>query len=267
MAWLDGKVVAVSGVGPGLGRAIALAAGREGARLVLIARDAERLTAVADELADAGAEALVAPADITDRGACDRALAGAVERYGRLDCLVNSAFRPDPGVPFESADLDRWRKVHEVNVWGTLGLTQAAVPHLRRAAAASALAVGGASVVFVSSMVVRKAMAAQGGYATSKGALLVAARVLARELAPAVRVNSVVPGWMWGPSVQVYVDWMVSSEGITQEEAAARIAVDIPQGRVPPQEDCAEAVVFLASDRAASITGQTLDVNGGEVFS
>ena len=256
-ALMAGKVVVVSGVGPGLGQAVARTMAREGAAVVLAARDAARLADVRHQIEADGGTALDVPTNIVDPGACHALVEAAVDRFGRLDTLVNSAFRPDPGLPFADADLAQWRKIHEVNVWGTLQLTQAAVPALREACG---------NIVFVSSMVVRKAMPLQGAYATSKGALLVAARVLARELAPEIRVNSVVPGWMWGPSVQVYVDWMVAEEGITEEEAKARIASEIPLGRIPPQEDCAEAVVFLASDRAASSTGQTLDVNGGEVL-
>lgn len=254
---MDRRVVVVSGVGPGLGQAIARAMARESASVVLAARDADRLAGVRAEIEAAGGTALDVPTNIADPDACRALVDATLAEYGRVDALVNSAFRPDPGLPFADADLAQWRKIHEVNVWGTLQLTQAAIPALREARG---------SIVFVNSMVVRKAMERQGAYATSKGALLVAARVLARELAPEIRVNSVVPGWMWGPSVQTYVDWMVAGEGITEAEATSRIARDIPLGRIPPQEDCAEAVVFLASDRAASITGQTLDVNGGEVF-
>lgn len=255
---LDGKVCIVSGVGPGMGQAVARAMAHDGGRVVLAARSADFLQQTADEIRAAGGDAIAVPTDISDPAACQALVDAAVAAYGRLDVLVNSAFRPDPGVPFEHADLTKWRKVYDVNVWGTLQLTQAAIPALKESQG---------TIVFVSSMVVRKAMPAQGAYATSKGALLVAARVLANELAPyGIRVNSVVPGWMWGPSVQVYVDWMVQQEGITEAEAKARIAKDIPLGHIPPQEDCAEAVVFMASDRARAITGQALDVNGGEYF-
>lgn len=256
---LEGKVAIVSGVGPGLGQATAAVLAREGATVVLVARDRDRLDEVRREITEAGGRAVSWPTDITDADAVERLVEGVVEQEGRVDVLVSSAFRPDPGQAFLDADLGRWRKVHEVNLWGGLALTQAVARVMAGA--------GGGSIVFVSSMVVRKAMANQGGYATSKGALHVAARVLARELAPhSIRVNSVVPGWMWGPNVALYVGWLMESEGLSEDEAKARIAVDIPQGRIPPQEDCAEAIAFLASDRAASITGQALDVNGGEVF-
>ncbi|HEX9684206.1 MAG TPA: SDR family oxidoreductase [Acidimicrobiales bacterium] len=260
MTLLDDKVCIVSGVGPGMGQAVARAMARDGGRVVLVARDHERLSQVADRMIAAGGVALPVPTDITDGEACAALVERTLEEFGRIDVLVNSAFRPDPSVSFLDADLDVWKKVHLVNVWGTFGLTQVVARQMVEQG-------DGGSIVNVSSMVVRKAMELQGAYGTSKGAVHVFTRILARELARHdIRVNSVVPGWMWGPSVQIYVDWLMQSDGLSLEEAKAKIAVDIPQGEIPSQEDCAEAIVFLASDRARVITGQALDVNGGEVF-
>ena len=74
------------------------------------------------------------------------------------------------------------------------------------------------------------------------------------------------PGWIWGPNVQLYVDWQTQSRGITAEEVIAEITAEIPLGEIPPQEDIAESIVFFASGMSRMITGQTLDVNGGEFF-
>ena len=116
-------------------------------------------------------------------------------------------------------------------------------------------------------MSARKIRSEDGGYASSKGALLTAAQTLAKELGPdRIRVNSVVPGWMWGPPVQTYVSWKSRERGMPEEEFVAEIVANIPLGEIPPQEDVADAVVFFASDLARSVTGQTLDVNGGEWF-
>jgi NAD(P)-dependent dehydrogenase (short-subunit alcohol dehydrogenase family) len=196
---------------------------------------------------------------VVDPDECARAVDTVVSEFGGLDVLVNSAFRGDPGEPFESSDLNKWRKVFDVNVWGSLQLTQAAVPHL--------IARGAGSIVFVNSMSARKIRPNEGSYAASKGALLVAVRSLATELAQyRIRVNSVVPGWIWGPNVQFYVDWQVNQRGITADEAVAEITEAIPLGFIPPQEDIAEAILFFASDMSRVITGQALDVNGGEYF-
>jgi NAD(P)-dependent dehydrogenase (short-subunit alcohol dehydrogenase family) len=256
---LKDKVAIVSGVGPGLGRATALALAREGAAVGLAARTEERVQSVAEEIEAMGGRAIPLATNVVDPDDCTRAVEKAVDAFGGLDILVNSAFRGDPGVPFADADLNKWRKVFEVNVWGSLQLTQAAVPALR--------ARGGGSVVFVNSMSARKIREREGSYASSKGALLVAVRSLATELGPdGIRVNSVIPGWIWGPNVQLYVDWQISERGITQDEVIAEITEAIPLGFIPPQEDIAEAILFFASDMARVITGQSLDVNGGEYF-
>jgi NAD(P)-dependent dehydrogenase (short-subunit alcohol dehydrogenase family) len=133
------------------------------------------------------------------------------------------------------------------------------VPHLKGR--------GGGSIVFVNSMESRKIRAGSGDYASSKGALLTATRVLATELGEhRIRVNSVVPGWMWGPNVQVYVEWQSTERGVTPDEIVAEITEQIPLGTIPPSEDVAEAIVFFASDMSRSVTGQSLGVNGGEWF-
>jgi NAD(P)-dependent dehydrogenase (short-subunit alcohol dehydrogenase family) len=256
---LKDKVAIVSGVGPGLGRATALALAREGAAVGLAARTEARVREVADEIEAMGGRALPVATNIADPDQCRRIADATAVEFGGLDVLVNSAFRGDPNQAFEDVDLEKWRKVYDVNVFGSLHLTKAALPHLK--------ARGGGSIVFVNSMSARKIRLNEGGYASSKGALLTAAQVLAKELGQyQIRVNSVVPGWIWGPNVQTYVDWQVAERGITAEEAVAEIEQDIPLGFIPPQEDVAEAIVFFASDMAKVITGQSLDVNGGEYF-
>jgi NAD(P)-dependent dehydrogenase (short-subunit alcohol dehydrogenase family) len=199
------------------------------------------------------------PTNIVDRGQCARLVAAAVGELGRVDCLVNNAFRMDTFEPFAEVDLDTWRKITEVNVFGTLQLTQEVVAPMK--------ARGAGSIVFVNSMIVRKVLPNQGGYTISKAALMSAAQVLARELGPAgIRVNSIVPGAMWGPNVQVYLTMLAEANGTTEEEEYDKMASEMALGLIPPDEDVANAAVFLASDLSRVITGQSLDVNGGEVF-
>ena len=256
---LKGKVAVVSGVGPGLGRATAVALAREGAAVGLAARTESTLEEVAGEIVANGGRALPVPTNVVDAEQCRRAVEATAAEFGGLDVLVNSAFRPSTFQPFETADLAKWRKVYEVNVFGSLGLTQAAVPHLK--------ARGGGSVVFVNSMESRKVRPGSADYASSKGALRTAAQTLAKELAVhRIRVNSVVPGWMWGPNVQMYVEFQSSERGIAKDDVIAEITEEIPLGTIPPSEDVAEAIVFFASDMSRSITGQSLGVNGGEWF-
>ena len=253
MGLVDGKTCVVSGVGPGLGQAIAKALAREGGRVVLAARSKDFLQEVAAEIGDPD-RAVVVPTDVTDRDACE----ALIEAAGTVDVLVNSAFRPDVFQPFERADLDDYRGIFEVNVWGSLQLTQAALPAMKER---------GGSIVFVNSMVVRKGGRLQTGYAASKGALLAAARSLALELGRyRIRVNSVVPGWMLGPPVEQYLEFQAQKQGRSRDDILGDLGRETALGAIPTQEDCAEAVVFLASDLSRSMTGQAIDVNGGEHF-
>jgi NAD(P)-dependent dehydrogenase (short-subunit alcohol dehydrogenase family) len=186
-------------------------------------------------------------------------MAAAVDHFGRVDCLVNCAFRPDVFQPFEEADLAVWRKISEVNLWGAMELAQAVAPVMKDQ--------GGGSIVFVNSMVVRKTQPLQGAYAISKGGLLTAAQVLARELGPhKIRVNSVVPGWMWGPPVKGLFEMLAMGGDTTVDAEYAKRTENMALGEMPTDADVAKAIVFFASDLSSAITGQTLDVNGGEVF-
>ena len=254
---LSDKVAIVSGIGPGLGQELAHAAAREGAKVVLAARTESYLKEVDEALRSGGAETLVVPTDISQREQCDALVEQTVSRFGRIDCLINSAYTPGRMGLFENSDLDDWRLPLEVNLFGSLGLTQAVVGPMKQQ--------GGGSVVFVNTMVQKKPLPTQGGYATSKGALTAAARQLARELGPhGIRVNSIYMGWMWGPPVEQYVEAAAKGQGVEPAEIIAGIAEDIPIGSIPDDADCANAVVFLASDHARAITGAGLDCNGGE---
>ena len=256
---LEGVTAVLTGVGPGLGRATALALAREGATLVLVARNADRVAEVGAEIVALGGQAISAPGSVTKPEDCERIAAQAFESFGRIDVVVNSAFRGDAFQSVADADLDVWRKIFEVNFFGAAHMTRACLPALRAA--------GGGSVVMVASQSARKIRPNEAGYAASKSALITLTRSLATELAADhIRVNAVVPGWIWGPNVQMYVDWQTQARGISREEVIAEITSEIPLGEIPPQEDIAESIVFFASGMARMITGQTLDVNGGEYF-
>lgn len=254
---LEGTTAIVSGVGPGLGQAIATAFVREGANVTLAARNEEYLDGVATELRSNGGRVLVSPTNITDAAACSRTVERTVTEFGGIDAVVNNAFRMDPGYAFADADLERWKKIYEVNVWGSLNMTQAVIPSMR--------ARGHGSIVFVGSMSMRKIRPKEGAYASSKSALIGAAQVLAKELGPDnIRVNTIVPGWIGGHNVEWYIEHESTRRGVTKDEIVAEITKDIPLGIIPPQEDIANTAVFFASELSAVVTGQALDVNGGE---
>lgn len=256
---LEGKVAIVSGVGPGLGRATALAFAAEGASVVLAARTSAYVEQVADELGRLGSEVEPVVCDITDVERCSELVTRAVERFGQVDVLVNNAFKPDPSLRFEDVDLAQWREIVDVNVFGSLQLTQHVVPVMKER--------GSGSIIFVNAMVVRRMLPGLGGLAISKGALVSAAQLLALELGQyGIRVNSIVPGMMWGPTLQGYFEYLAASSGRTVDEQRNEAAREIPLGSIPLPEECARVAVFLASGMSATMTGQLVDTNGGQAF-
>lgn len=255
---LEDRVCVVAGVGPGLGREVACQLADHGADVVLAARRREVLDEVAAAVAARGRRALVVPTDLTDPAQCRALVDRTTDELGRLDVLVANAYKEDVFQRFEDVDLAQWRSLMDVNLWAPLQLAQAAVPAMRDR---------GGSMVFVGSMIVRKPRVHQAGYAVAKGALVTAARALAQELGRyGIRVNSVLPGWIWGPGVQMYLQLASTQRGITEEEVLEGITRRIPLGQVPPEADVAGAIVYLASDLSRSVTGQSIDVNGGEVM-
>ena len=256
---LQDRVAIVSGIGPGMGRDIALAFAREGADVVLAARGADKLNAVADEVRARGRRALCVPTDIAQADDCRRLADAARAEFGRLDILVNNAFKGGLEPLMAEADVSEWRKIFDVNVFGSLQLTQAVVPHMRRH--------GGGSIVFINSMSMRIIEPKMGGYAASKGALLIAAQTLAKELGrDKIRVNSVVPGYIWGPALQGYFKLLAQQQGSTPDAVRDEIAARTALNHIPDSAEIADAVVFFASDLSRVVTGQALDVNGGHFF-
>jgi NAD(P)-dependent dehydrogenase (short-subunit alcohol dehydrogenase family) len=252
---LEGKVVVVSGVGPGLGREIAAVALREGASVMLGARNAGRLAEVAGALGD---EARVGwqATDITDADQCQRLVDAAAERFGRLDGVVNCAAMDAVMGGLQDADFAVWRQVFDTNIIGTLSVCRAAIEHMKG---------DGGSIVLIGSQSSYWPQMPQMAYAASKGGLTSAMYYLAKELGPlGIRVNTVVPTWMWGPPVQGYVEMMVTARGVTREEVIGEITANMPLGEIPADEDVAEVVGFFLSDRARMVSGQSLLVNGGE---
>ena len=252
-------VAIVSGIGPGLGRSIALAFAREGADVGLAARTASALDAVAAEVEAAGRRALAVPTDLARAEECRRLAAAAHDAFGRIDVLVNNAFRSGPYEDVDVSRLEDWRAVFDVNLFGTLALSQAVVPFMKAA--------GSGSIVMINSMSVRIIEPRFGSYAASKGALLAAAQTMAKELGGSgIRVNSVVPGYIWGPALERYFAHLAQQRGTTPAAVYAEVAARTALGRIPTSDDVAAAVVFFASELSRAVTGQALDVNAGHYF-
>ena len=167
---LENKVVIITGIGPGMGRKLALEAGKVGAKLILAARSKDFVESVAREVGD---QAVAVIADVSKQADCDRIAAAAIERFGRIDGLVNSAYGSAPFVPFEEADLADWRRAMDVTIFGTLQMVKSVLPHMKQQ---------GGAIVNVSTMETRKTLPGHGGYVISKVGLAGVTRQLAVEL-------------------------------------------------------------------------------------
>jgi 3-oxoacyl-[acyl-carrier protein] reductase len=250
------RVAVVAGVGPGIGRSTALGLAAQGCDVAVAARRSEYLDSVVAELAALGARGLAVPTDMGDLEQ-SRALAERVAtHFGRIDVVVGSAAKGGPNHTIMNADLADWQEAWQVNVLGPLELARAAIPHLRT--------VGGGAIVMVSTLAVRAINAGQGAYAATKSALTVAAQTLAKEVGPdGIRVNIVVPGFVPGPNTDTMFARLAERRGTTPQAVMDQMAAETALRRLPTPDDVADAIVFLASDQARSITGQTLDVNAG----
>lgn len=253
---LEGKVALVSGIGPGMGRDISLALAAQGADVALAARREEHLQPVAEEVEALGRRAVWVPTDIRDREQCDALVAATVDALGRLDVLVNNAFRNGAMAPFEQVDLDEWRRTMDTNFFGTLHLTQAALPHLKEA--------GDARIVMINTMSTQLVEQDMGGYAGSKGALATVTKTLARELGRyGIRVNGIHPGHIWGPSVQWWFEHLAGERGVTPQEVYDEVAAENCLGYLADSAEIAGTVVYLASDLSRPVTGQSINVSCG----
>ncbi|HEV2373198.1 MAG TPA: SDR family oxidoreductase [Streptosporangiaceae bacterium] len=256
MKLLRDTVVVVSGIGPGLGRAIALRSAAAGADVVLAARTASRLDEVAKEVTALGRRGLTVPTDITDSESAEHLVSVALAEFGRVDTLVNNAFAIPPLTSLADADLAALRDAFETNVIGTLRLSRLFAP---------ALAESRGSVVMINSAVLRHSRLPFGGYKMAKAALLALAQSLATELGPrGIRVNSVAPGYIWADSLKWYFGYLADQRGVSAEQVYEETAATTDLRALPEPDEVADAVVFLASPMARAITGQCLDVNGGE---
>ncbi len=256
---LEGKVAIVSGVGPGMGRDIALCFAREGADVALAARTEATLTSVAVEVEALGRRALQVPTDITSAGDCTRLVQRTTDELGPIDVLSNNAYTEGRMAPTDELDIDDWREPIETNLLGTLQLTRRVVEVMK--------AHGGGSIVMTSSMIVRRVLPTMVNYAASKAALLAATQGMARELGGyGIRLNSVLPGYIWGETLEGYFKAQAAARGVDPQLVYDEVAAEIALGRIPHSSEIAEAVLFFASELASVVTGQTLDVNGGHVM-
>lgn len=243
---LDGNVAIVTGAGTGIGEAAARTFAREGAKVVLVGRREQPLRANADAIQVAGGEALVIAADVSQAVDADAIVRGAIDAFGRLDFLFNNAGiqgRGGPIVDMEEASFD---ELIAINLKGPWLMTRAALR-------AMIPAKRGGVIVNTSSFLSTAATVGTSAYSASKAGLDAMIRALALEAGPhGVRINNVNPGVIDTPMLRAHGDEIIPP-------LAARAAL----GRVGTPEDIADTVVWLCTDEARFITGQSLLVDGG----
>ncbi|WP_322937199.1 SDR family oxidoreductase [Nocardioides bizhenqiangii] len=253
---LQDKVIVLSGVGPGLGRALGEQAALMGADLVLVSRTERRLEKMAAVVREHGRRALVVPTDITDEDSRKRLVDAALEEFGKVDCLINNAFGIPPMDPLSTLELDGLRAAQETNVFAPLRLSSLF---------ADSLAASKGSIIMLNSCVIYSSQPEYSGYKLSKGTLEHLASSLATELGPrGIRVNSVAPSYIYEDVNKAYFDWIAQETGRTHEEVYAEKAEPTDLKRLATPDEVANAALFLASDLASAVTGVMLNVDCGE---
>lgn len=253
---LKDKVIIISGVGPGMGQAMAKLAAREGAKVGLGARNQDFIDGVAKDIRDAGGEAVTVSTDVTKAEDC-KALANAVQdKFGRIDGLVNSAYNHGSWATSDVADPEEWAAVYDVNCLGALRMAQAILPSMK--------AQGGGAIVNVSTMATVNPFPGEAAYAASKGGLGVLTKHMAKDFGGmGIRVNACRMGWIGGAPVYGYIDGQVAA-GRDRDEVVGEITGRIPLGIIPPEDDCGLSVLYFVSDYSRVVSGAVLDVNGGQ---
>jgi 7-alpha-hydroxysteroid dehydrogenase len=242
---IDDQAAIVTGAGRGIGRASALALAEHGADLVLVARTAEQLDQVADEVRRMGRQAVVVPADVSDTGTLQGVVDAALESFGRIDIVVNNAGGTEPRAFLATSERFFETALH-FNVTTAFTLTRLATPHM--------LETGGGAVVNISSAMGRLTARGFAAYGTAKGALTHLTRLLAADLAPRIRVNAVAVG----STATSALETILTDDGLRQAMVEAT-----PLKRLGDVDDIALAVAYLASPAGGYLTGKVLEVDGG----
>lgn len=249
---LKGRKVIITGGATGIGRSVALRMGREGCDVGLFDVDGVGAEATAAQVRDLGCKAFTATGDVGDKVSVETGTKALVEALGGVDVLVNNAGILRMGQLLDMGDKD-WADTWRINVDGVFHCTRAVVPHM--------VAQGHGNVVNMSSWMGKKGVASFGAYCASKFAVIALTQSLAHELAgKGIRVNSVCPGLIVDTKMREEAEEDLARRGLP---LANQRLHTIPLGRTGLPDDIARVVAFLASDEAAYMTGQAINVTGG----
>ena len=244
---LNGKVALITGGDSGIGRAVAIAFAKEGADVAIVylneeqdARETQRL------VEEAGRDCLGMALDIGGEGACRQAVKTTLERFGRLDILVNNAAEQHPQQSIEAISSEQLERTFRTNIFSMFYLVKAALPHLKE----------GACIVNTTSVTAYQGSPQLLDYSATKGAIVAFTRSLSMSLVKrGIRVNAVAPGPIWTPLIP----------STFPEEKVGSFGSDVPMGRPGQPDEVAPCYVFLASNDSSYMSGQVLHPNGGTI--
>ena len=247
---LDGQVAVITGAGRGIGRAIALAYAREGAKLALAARSESELRETASAVSELGAEAIAVRTDVTDQEDTERLAQRVVEQFGRIDVLVNNAGISGPIGPMEGNDIADWVNTINVNLTGTFLVCRAVIPVM--------LGQAGGKIINLSGAGATNAWSNMSAYCSSKAAVVRLTEVLAQELdGKGITVNALGPGSvhtsMW--------DKMTDQAAEAGADFIHQLGLRVTSGGGASIDECAELAVWLASDESGALTGRLISAS------
>ncbi len=247
---LKGKVALITGGDSGIGRATAVAFAREGADVAIVYLEEDKDAKDTESLVkEKGGQCLLLKGDVSKKSECQKAVSDTVEKFGKLDILVNNAAEQHPQDSIEDIDEEQLTRTFATNIFHMFFMTAAALPHLKKSK--------GSTIINTTSVTAYRGSPSLLDYSATKGAIVSFTRSLSGNLAEeGIRVNAVAPGPIWTPLIP----------STFPAEKVAKFGSDVPLGRAGQPWECAECYVFLASEAASFMTGQVLHPNGGELI-
>ncbi len=251
---LKGKVALITGASKGIGLETALQLVKEGAKVTICARNSENLKAAANRIVEeTGVQVFYIEADVTNEEDCKRMITSTVEKYGRLDIIVNNAGTSSAN-PFEQVETELWQQDLDLKLFGAIHCSRYAIPYMRQ--------VGGGAIVNVTAAVAKTPPASSLPTTVSRAAGMALTKAMSKDLGPDnIRVNTVCIGLI--RSDQIEKKWKQQAPESTWEQYATNKDHQIPLGRIGNTDEAAKVITFLVSDAASYVTGTSVNIDGG----
>ncbi|WP_018394430.1 SDR family oxidoreductase [Bacillus sp. 37MA] len=251
---LKGKVALITGASKGIGLETALQLVKEGAKVTICARNSENLKTAANRIVEeTGVQVFYIEADVTNEEDCKRMITSTVEKYGRLDIVVNNAGTSSAN-PFEQVETELWQQDLDLKLFGAIHCSRYAIPYMRQ--------VGGGAIVNVTAAVAKTPPASSLPTTVSRAAGMALTKAMSKDLGPDnIRVNTVCIGLI--RSDQIEKKWKQQAPESTWEQYATSKDHQIPLGRIGNTDEAAKVITFLVSDAASYVTGTAVNIDGG----